>query len=187
MDTATHAYRFDHVQQVEKAGLTAQNQLVLLVEGRTAEVSRVRPLTMKVTLPVTENEVHVPPRGFAEDWETEVFNRTDTLWVAVAPRVVVPEHASAIANRYLFPDLEADRTLYLIEHPAPDRRSDLFYAAKGDPPRDIEIYLDGRNVKTPSRYPLLLLVPLTVPIDLLTWPIQLFFWPSPGDRGTRPP
>ena len=66
VDTATHAYRHDSIRRIEKAVVTPDNQLVILVEGATAESSHVEPLTITVSLPASQDGVWVPLEGMTK-------------------------------------------------------------------------------------------------------------------------
>jgi hypothetical protein len=183
VDSATHAYRHDSVRRIEKAAIAPGDKLVILVEGTAAESSHVKSFTITVPLPADESGIGVPRKGMAEGWEPGFFNRSDSLPVNVAPPVVLPAYQSATGNQDRFVEIAgAERTLYLVQHSKPDRQTSLFYAVSGQHPRKIDIGLDGRDVKTPRRYPLLLLVPLTIPLDVATLPFQIPFLATLGDK-----
>jgi hypothetical protein len=184
VDSATHAYRHDSVRRIERAAITPDDNLVVLVDGAVAESSRVKRYTVTVPLPLGEDGVWVPQKGMSEGWKKEVFNRPDALPIAVGPPVVLPAYQSARGNPSRFSEIAgAERTLYLVRHSRPDAQTCLFYVARGQHPRKINIGLDGRDVKTPRRYPLLLLVPLTIPVDAATLPLQACFLLTLGDHG----
>ena len=183
VDTATHAFRHDSVQRIEKAVIAQDGKLVILVEGTAAESSHVKQFTITVSLPASEDGVWVPQAGMAEGWELGIISSTDTLPVTVAQPVVLPAYQSARGNQDRFLEIAgAERTLYLVKHLKPDRQTFLFYVVKGQHSRKIDIGLDGRDVKTPRRYPFLMLVPITLPIDVATLPFQIYFLSTLGDR-----
>lgn len=187
VDTATHTVRHDTIRRIEKAGINPDDQLVVLVEGTTAESSRVGPFTITVSLPTSEDGVWVTRQGMAKGWESGFLSRTNTLLVTVAPPVVLPAYYSARGNQERFLEITgAERTLYLVQHLEPDRQTPLFYVVQGRHPRKIDIYPNGREVKTPRRYPFLLLVPLTIAVDVVTFPFQIYFLSTLGDKSPPP-
>jgi hypothetical protein len=183
VDSATHAFRHDSVQRIEKAFVTPDHKLVVLVEGTTAESSHVRRFTISVSLSASEDVVWVPREGMAEGWAPESPSPADALPVTLAPPVVLSAYQSARGNQDHFLEIAgAERTLYLVRHLKPDSQTPLLYVVKNPHPQRIDVMLDGRDVKTPGRYPLLLLVPLTIPVDVVTLPFQAYFALTFGDR-----
>ena len=183
VDASTHAFRHDSVRRIEKAVITPDDKLVILVEGATAESSRVKPFIITVSLPASDNFVRVPQEGMAKGWGPGFPNLTDTLPVTVAPPEVIPAYESVWYNQKRFLEItNSERILYLVQHSKPDKQTPLFYVAKGQHPRKIEIALDGREVKTPGRYPFLLFVPLTIAVDVATFPLQIIILPTLGDK-----
>src|ERR1700733_14660576 len=73
VDTSTHAFHHDNVRRIEKAGITADDKLVILVDGKKAESWRVRPYTITVTPPANEDFVRVPQDGMTNGWKAEAF------------------------------------------------------------------------------------------------------------------
>ena len=187
VDSSTHAFRHDSVRRIDKAAITPDDELVILVDGTTAESSRVGPFTITVSLPASEDGVWVTRDGMAKGWESGFLSRTNTLPVTVAPPVVLPAYYSARGNQERFLEIAgAERTLYLVQHLEPDRQTPLFYVVKGRHPRKIDIYPNGREVKTQRRYPFLLLVPLTIALDAATFPFQIYFLSTLGDKSPPP-
>lgn len=186
VDTATHAFLHDRVQRIEKAAITPEDKLVILVEGTVAESTRVKPYTITCCLPTDDIYVRVPREGMMAGWEPKLLNSEDTRPVTVAPAVVIPAYESVRGNRnHLLRVPGAEKTLYLVQHEKPDKITDLFYVGAALKPREIDFYLDGRDVKTPRHYPFLLLVPLTIAVDAATLPFQVYFLSTLGDK--RPP
>jgi hypothetical protein len=175
IDASRHAFLHDSVQRIQKAGITDDNKLVILVDGAKAESLRIRPYTIAVTLPTNADVVQVPQDGMTNGWNAEAFNRKDTLPVTVGPSIVLPAYEAISYNEERFPTIaKADRTLYLVPHLNPDQETSLFYTENGEHPRKIEIIPDGREVRTPWRYPFLLLVPFSLALDAVTWPCQIY-------------
>jgi len=58
----------------------------------------------------------------------------------------------------------------------------LLYVTHDRHPRKLEIGLDGRDVKTPRRYPLLLLLPFTLAFDFAALPFEIYFMSTYGDK-----
>ena len=178
VDTSTHAFRHDSVRRIEKVGITADDKLVVLVDGTKAESWRIKPYTITVTLPANEDFVRVPQDGMTNGWEAEAFGRRDTLPVAIGPAVVLPAYETINYHEQCFLEIAGtDQTLYLVQHLKPDKETPLYYVENGRHPRKIEIDPDGREVKTPRRYPFLLLVPFSVALDAVTWPYQIYSYP----------
>jgi hypothetical protein len=187
IDSSTQAFRHDSVRRIDKAVITSDDRLVILVEGTTAESSHVGQYTITVSLPANEDGIWVPQQGMTKGWESGFLDRTDAMPITVAPPVVLSAYYSARGNPEHFGEIAgAERTLYLVQHLDPDRQTPLFYVEKGQRPRKINIYPNGREVKTPYRYPFLLLVPLTIAVDVATFPIQIFFLPTLGDKSPPP-
>ena len=114
-----------------------------------------------------------PQDGMTPGWESEFSRRGDMLPVDIAE---VTNCESGKGNQKPFQEpAGAERTLYLRHSKPGSPESSVSYVEKGRHSRKIDIYLDGRDVKTPGKYPWLLLLPLTIPIDAATWPIQLLF------------
>jgi hypothetical protein len=183
VDSATHAYRHDSVARIEKAVVTKGDNLVVLVDGERAESSKTGRFTMAVSLPPEEDGVWVPQDGMQKGWRMPDADAAQTLPVTVGPSVVLPAYQSALGNKDKFPPIVgAERTLYLVRHPKPDKQTSFFYASEGENLRRIQIGFDGREVKTPQRYPFLLLVPLTAAVDLATFPFQIYWLSTLGDK-----
>ncbi|GEM_PF-6400095 len=182
-DYATHTHRFDTVRHIERAVATPDGKLVVQVQGCTAESTRQRPLTITVPLPTNEDGVYVEREGVTEGWNTNEFQSANALPVALAAPVVLPAYHSIKFHQEQLPVLPgAKRTLYLIRYRAPDVRTSLFYITTNGPPQRLDIYLDGRDVRTPRRYPLLIFVPVTLAVDVATFPFQIYGLSTYGER-----
>jgi hypothetical protein len=188
VDTCTHTFRHDRVFRIEKAVVTPDDRLVLLVEGSRAESSRVRPFTVTVALPPSGDFVRVPKEGMTRGWNSEFEHLPGAVPMTIAPVETIPTYESVMYHRNEYKRIpSAERTIYLIRHEKPDRQTELFYAEKGLHPRNIEIAMDGREIETYSRYPFLVFLPLTLAVDIATLPIQLIILPNMGDKFTPPP
>jgi len=188
VDNATHAFRHDHVERIEKAGITPDDTLVILVHGSTAESPRVKPFTLTIALPRDEETVWMPQTGMTDGWDEAFFSGANVMPVTVGPLVVLPAYQSPRGNPQRFATINGvKRALYLVRHEEPDGQSGLFYIADGDHPRKIDIALNGRDVKTPRRYPLLLFVPITLCADVAILPFEIYFLSTYGEKPHPPP
>lgn len=186
IDASTHAYRNDSVARIEKAVVTKDDDLVVLVDGARAESSKIGRFTMRVLLPSKKDGVWVSEEGMQEGWQAPEEEIAQTLPITIGPSVVLPTYQSALGNKDKFPAvIGAQRTLYLVQHSKPDKQTSFFYTSEDAHPRKIEIRFDGREVKTPQRYPFLLFVPLTAAVDVATFPIQIYWLSTLGDKPTR--
>jgi hypothetical protein len=181
-DFATHTERSDSVQSIEKAAISTNHVLMLLVQGRTAESSRTRPLTVTASIlefPSSENSFRLGLQSGAEGWDREFFNDPNVHAVAIGPRVTLSAFEHPETNQGSFLEVPgAERIVYLVQTPKPYPSTYLYYVETGQPSHTVCIFPERREIRTPERYPLLLLVPVTIPIDLVTMPIQapLFWW-----------
>ena len=187
VDASTHAFRHDTVRRIDRAVVTPEDKLVIQVEGATAESSRVGPFTITVSLPTNEDGIRVPREGMTKGWESGWLSRKEAVPITVAPPVILPAYYSASGNQQYFSEMAgAERTLYLVQHSKPDRETPLLYVEKGQHLRKIEINPDGRDVKTPGRYPFLLFVPVAMAVDIATLPVQIYFLSTYGDKAPPP-
>jgi hypothetical protein len=182
VDSATHEYRHDRVVRIENAGVTRNDVLVALVYGARAESSKIGPFTITVSLPSNEDGAWVPQDGMQANWP--LLDAGDIpRKIAIGPTVTLPAYQSAIGNQEKFlPIARATEALYLVKHSKPDRGTSFFYVSNRDRGRKIEIEFDGRDVTTPQRYPLLLFVPITAAVDIVTFPFQIYWLSRLGDK-----
>jgi hypothetical protein len=174
--SATYAHRFDTVQQVKKVELTPDNKIVILVNGSTAESSKIRPLTITKCLLMSKEEenVWIHTNDIAEGWMAIRPGATNALEIAPGPTITYPAFESAIKDADKFPDVPgSERILYLIRYSKPDKRTSLLYVSKVPPYQKIEIRFGGRDISTPSHYPLLLLTPLALATDIVMIPFEI--------------
>jgi hypothetical protein len=186
IDETTSAYRHDTVRRIEKAAVIPDNRLVMLVEGTTAESSRLKKFTIEISLNTNGWVARVPAVGMMPGWNTNPFVVPGAQPVAVAPPLVLPHGESPKQDRErLLESTENGRILCLVQHPKPDYERRLYYVAKDADPRVVEIVFDGRSVKTPARYPLLIFVPVTLCADVAFLPFEIYFFSTFG--GARTP
>ncbi len=180
IDGATHAYRHDRVVRIEKAVVTQDDKLIALVDGTRAESSKIGRFTITAPLPSEENGSWVTREGMQEGWQMP--DDSKSFPVAIGPTVVISPYAGALYYRDKFkPNNGTERILYLVRHSSPDKMTSFFYVREDGHPRQIEIGFDGRDVKTPNRYPLLLFVPLTAAVDVALLPFEIPLLLNLGD------
>ena len=192
--TSEHTrYLHDKVKRVEKAALTPDSKLVLWVDGQMAGAGRSGKYTISASLSGLEPgraflSGHGGERDFAsvrrtaivQGWNEELMRSGDLRTVAIAPLVVLPGHQSAYDQhrRLQFTGLEAaERTVYVVRNAENDLNLMLVYAEKGRVPERIFFDLETKYVRVPHRYYLLLWLPVTIPADAATLPLQLLMWP----------
>lgn len=181
VDYATHTRKCDRVDCIERAFITPDHRLVIFLNGRRAEASHTGPFTITVQLPGDSSDgVWVHRDEVATGWIATTEIPADWLRIAVGTTVVLPAYESANYHREHFREMAgAGPVLCLIHHEQPDGRATFFFHDHGESPGRMEILVELADVKTPYRYPLLLFLPVTFAVDVVTFPLQ---WMSMGDR-----
>jgi hypothetical protein len=170
IDAGTHAHRFDEVHRIERAGITTNNEIVILALGRTAERSRERPLTITQVLPSEEQLIWTSTNNIADGWEPGRNILAHAAEITIGPALVNPTNVLA-AGREPLNGPSAGETLCLVRDSNPDDHPYyLLYTSRTQ--RRIEIILDGRDVDAPSHYPLLLITPVTLATDIAFFPVE---------------
>ena len=125
-----------------------------------------------------KDHASVPRAAIVEGWDAELMQGADLLPVAVAPLVVLPGHQMAYSQRDRFTGVEgADRSVYVVRNSADDDNLNIVYIADDRVPQKTFFNLQTKYVRVPHRYYLLLWLPVTIPADAATLPLQLLLWP----------
>jgi uncharacterized protein YceK len=172
----------DKIKRVERAFVTPEGNLVILLEGKCAESTTNGPFTMMVALPaegsnswalVRREDVRIG-RDLAWLQTTNLLPVTIKHPVSVTQRGIPGLGATAGTERVLYPIKEAwanDKFWYVVTAPVP---------------RKCEIVVQDHDITTAHEYPLVLLLPLTAAADTVLLPFEICFMFSFGDR-VRPP
>src|SRR5580704_6908717 len=110
-DYATHAYRNDSVSRIERAVITTNEQLIVLVDGARAESSRQKQFTIDVKLPVNDNRTWVPKNGMVQGWNGQLLDQPGALPVAIGPTKVIEAYHSALSGKAQPAAIESERAL----------------------------------------------------------------------------
>jgi hypothetical protein len=189
------AYLHDKVAHVEKAAVTPDNKLVIWVNGQmagadcpgnytvTASLARLEPGASAFTSghEGENNMGHVRRTDIIDGWDAESMRSGDLRPVGTAPLVVLPRHDRAYSEwqRRQFTGVEAaERTVYVVvPNGEDDLNLTLVYVEHGRLPEQTFFNLESKSVRVPHRYHLLLWLPITIPVDAATLPIQLLLFP----------
>src|ERR1041385_3676976 len=113
-----------------------------------------------------------------DGWDGELMQSAGLAPVAVAPLVVLPGHEMTYTQRDRFTGIAgARRSVYVVRNAADDLNLEIVYVEPGRVPEKPFFSLETKNVWVPHRYYLFLWLPVTIPADAATLPIQLLLWP----------
>ena len=179
----------DNIKQVAKAFVTPDDELVILVMGKNANTSSNGPFTIRVSLPANKesNEVvWVHRESVVAGWDAALLKRADLFPVAIAPRFF-PTAEDLEGNWPRFPGAAgAEHTLYPT-NPSPEKEAvDFCYVEAGPNPRKLYIVVQYRDIRTSHSYPMFLLIPVTVPLDIALSPFELYGILTYGDHEPPP-
>ncbi len=160
----------DRIRRIEKAFVTPEGSLVVLLEGRRAESATDGRFTMTIPLPAEGKDpwALVSREQVAGGWDPGWQQRTSLAPVAIGPPV------SAVANDVPWSanTIGMTRALYPVkERWANDK---FWYVVTDGVPKKYDVVVRDLEVRTPHRYSMLLLVPLTVPADLVLFPFECY-------------
>src|SRR6266478_7446710 len=188
----------DAVDRIEKASITRNNELLILVEARLT--NSLQPGQYTLAVPLTEikaNTDHYPlgttniikygslrlPRSrVLGGWATSEAAAEGQKAVPVGPPIIISEGNNVWSDVGRYKVLPgADQTIYQITDLRPTNRYD-------QPGPMVFIYVDGRSDRafsfiqvepftywTAKHSEKLWLLPLTIPLDLATIPVQIPF------------
>jgi hypothetical protein len=180
---ATHEhtrYLHDKIVRVESAVVLDDSNLVVCAHGKMAASRQQEDFTVSAAFPPPggKESATVPRSAIVEGCNTSTSATNNRRPIATAPLVVLAGHQHAYANLEQFTAIEgAAESLYVVGNSARDSNLALVYVASGDRPRKIVFSLATKNVRLPHRYYLLFWLPLTIPADAATLPLQLLFYP----------
>jgi len=186
---ATHEHTYylhEQVKQVKQAAVTPDSKLVLWMDGKMAGAEHRGKYTVTASLHASTSlspardmdHATIRRRDIVEGWDTNAMKTPELFPVAVAPLVVLPDHEDTYKHRAQFNGIEgADRSVYVVESAAHDINLDVVYVDNGRVPRKTFFNLETKHVQVPHRYYLFLWLPVTIPVDAATLPLQLLMWP----------
>src|SRR5262245_53169876 len=170
--TAEHPlFLNDRIDLIERAVITPDTNLVVLVEGKMARTPPGQ-FTIIANLAATREveEQQVPQvilrNSVVAGWPSEYLVRTDLVAVAVAPLVI---RSSELENLSGLSGVE--RTLYVVKTPTDHMNLRLVYVESNPSPRKICFFVQDEYAGSGHNYPMLFWLPITFSADLIVTPL----------------
>ena len=180
----------DSLERIERATIIGNERLLVFVQARLTNSLISRPYTISIPLSdINTNGYKNPPsekpfnygylylrrNAIVDGWDES--QRTEGKDLTIAPRINIPQGGPLFRHAEKFKTLENNDTIYQINYSGTNTsnldRIELVYVS----PTRIEafnsIQVMNHSTRLPAKNAYLLLLPIAIPADIVTLPIQI--------------